>query len=165
MGSKGQQMWAMLFRRQVLASVVTGAGVALTVLGVGLGLIKFHGGMWPWWFHGVAIALLTGLITAAFAYLHVREVSRQEARRLAGEKMSHEMCTALQILVQCAYLPPDQRVQVEREAVERLRVAVREILPNIIDVPANARPVASVLRDRVEEEKRKSGKAGGAAAG
>jgi membrane protein implicated in regulation of membrane protease activity len=134
-------MWALLLRPpQILVSLATGAVVALTVLGAGLGLIGFHGGRWPWWFHGVAVALITGLITALLAQLHVRELSRREARRVAGERMSHEVCNALQILVQCTYLQPDQRAQLEGEAIERIRIAAREILPNILDIPDNARP-------------------------
>jgi len=165
MRSYGQRMWALLFRPpQVIVSLATGAVVALTVLGAGLGLIEFHGGRWPWWFHGVAVALITGLITTLLDQLHVRELSRRKARRLAGERMSHEVCTALQILVQCTYLQPDQRAQLEEEAIERIRTAAREILPNILDIPANARPSPPSSLGQ-EEGKRKSGKAGRAAAG
>jgi hypothetical protein len=129
-----------------------------------LGLIEFHGGRWPWWFHGVAVALITGLITALLTQLHVRELSRREARRVAGERMSHEVCNALQILVQCTYLQPDQRKQLEDEALERLRAAAREILPNILDIPTNARPTPPLSLVQ-GGGKRKPGKAGGAAAG
>jgi hypothetical protein len=117
--------------------------MAITVLGAGLSLIKFHGGIWPWWFHGVAVALITCSITTPVVFLHVREVSRREARRLIGEHMSHEVCTALQILVQCTYLHPLERVQLESEAIERLRVAAREILPTLLDIPASTRPFPS----------------------
>ena len=138
-------MWALRLRpSQILVSLATGVVVALTVIGAGLGLIEFHGGRWPWWFHGVAVALITGLITALLTQLHVRELSRREARRVAGERMSHEVCNALQILVQCTYLQPDQRAQLEGEAIERLRAAAREILPNILDIPTNARPTPSL---------------------
>jgi len=160
-----QRMWALLLRPpQIIVSLATGAVVAITVLGTGLGLIKFHGGSWPWWFHGVAVALITGLITTLLAQLHIRELSRREARRLAGERMSHEVCTALQILVQCTYLQPNQRAQLEDEAIERIRTAAREILPNILDIPTNARPTPPSSLGQ-EEGKRKSGKAGRAAAG
>jgi hypothetical protein len=159
MGSYGQRMWALLLRSpQILVPFAAGAVVVLSVLGTGLGLIEFHGGRWPWWFHGVAVALITGLITALLTQLHVRELSRREARRLAGERMSHEVCTALQILVQCTYLQPDQRAQLEKEAIERIRNAARDILPNILDIPANARPSPPSSLGQ-EEGKRKSGKA------
>ena len=165
MGSYGQRMWALLLRPpQILVSLATGAVLAITVLGAGLGLIEFHGGRWPWWFHGVAVALITGLITALLTQLHVRELSRREARRVAGERMSHEVCNALQILVQCTYLQPDQRAQLEGEAIERLRAAAREILPNILDIPTNARPTPPLSLVQ-GGGKRKPGKAGGAAAG
>jgi membrane protein implicated in regulation of membrane protease activity len=158
-------MWALLFRApQIIVSLATGAAVALTVLGTGLGLIKFHGGRWPWWFHGVAVAMITGLITTLLTKLNVRELSRHEARRLAGERMSHEVCNALQILVQRTYLQPERRMQLEDEAIERIRNAAREILPNILGIPTNARPTPPSSLGQ-EEGKRKSGKAGRAAAG
>lgn len=160
----GQKISALLLRQsQISVSLATGAVVAFTVLGAGLGLIKFHGGRWPWWFHGAVIALITGLITALLTKLNLREHSRREARRLAGECMSHEVCTALQILVQRTYLEPDQRAQLEDEAIERLRVAVREIMPGILDIPTTARPAASVSPGQ-DNGKSKSEKAGGAAA-
>ena len=160
------RIWILLIRRsQFLVSLSTGALVALTVLGAGLGMIKFHGGRWQWWFHGVAIALITGLITTALTQLHVRELRRREARRLAGERMSHEVCTALQILFQCTYLQPDQRSQLEGEAIERIRVAVREVLPNILEIPTDARPIPSVASCQRAEVKHKSGNASSATAG
>ena len=159
MGSYGQKMWALLLRPpQVIVSLAIGAVVALTILGAGLGLIKFHGGRWPWWFHGVAVAVITGLITTLLTQSHVRELRRREARMLAGERVSHEVCNALQILVQRTYLQPDQRAQLEDEAIERIRTAAREILPNILDIPNNARPTPPSSLGQ-EEEKRKSGKA------
>ena len=76
----GQRMWALAIRSQILVSLAIGAAATFTVLGTGLSLIEFHGGRWPWWFHGVAVALITGLITTLLAQLHVRELSRREAR-------------------------------------------------------------------------------------
>jgi hypothetical protein len=55
-------------------------------------------------------------------------------------------------------------MQLEDEAIERIRAAAREILPNILDIPTNARPTPPSSLGQ-EEEKRKSGKAGRAAAG
>jgi hypothetical protein len=78
--------------------------------------------------------------------------------------MSHEVCNALQILVQCTYLQPDQRAQLEGEAMERIRVAVREIMPDILDIPPNARPAQSSL-GHAAEAKRKYRKASRASAG
>jgi hypothetical protein len=67
----GQRMWALLLRAPpILVSLVIGAVVALTVLGAGLGLIEFHGGRWPWWFHGVSVALATGLIVTLLTYYY-----------------------------------------------------------------------------------------------
>jgi membrane protein implicated in regulation of membrane protease activity len=158
-------MWALLFRPQkILVSLAIGVVVALTVLGAGLALIKFHGRGWPWWFHGVVIALVTGVIATLITQFHVRELSRREARRLAGEHMSHEVCNALQILVQRTYLQPEQRMQLEDEAIERIRNAAREILPNILGIPTNARPVPPLSSGQGEGE-HKSGKASRAAVG
>lgn len=166
MRNYGQRMGALLLRLpQSLMSLAAGVVVALTVLGAGLGLIKFHGGRWEWWFHGVAVALITGLITSVLTQLHIRELSRGEARRLAGERMSHEVCNALQILVQSTYLHPDQRAQSESEAIERIRVAARDILPNILDIPINLRPTPSVRLGQRPGAKRKSAKASGAPTG
>jgi membrane protein implicated in regulation of membrane protease activity len=155
MGSFGQRMGNLFFRSQILVSLATGAVVAFTVLGAGLALIRFHGRGWPWWFHGVAVALITGLIAALLTRLYVRELSRREARRLAGERLSHEVCNALQILVQRMYLQPGQRAELEDEAIERIRTAAREMLPNILDIPINARP-ASPFFPGQEKKKRQS---------
>jgi hypothetical protein len=125
---------------QTLALLAVGTSVAATVFGTGLALIKFHGGIWPWWFHGLSVALATGFIAVLATYLHLQEVSRREARRRAGERMSHEVCSALQILFQCTYLYPLQRSQLETEAIERIHVAVRQILPNILEMPVDIRP-------------------------
>jgi phage gp46-like protein len=158
-----QWMQASIFRSQFLVSLAIGAAAAFTVLCAGLSLIKFHGGIWPWWFHGLAVALITGLITALLTHLHVREVSRREKRRLTGERMSHEICTCLQILAQCKYLQEvhieatsqsPQRTQWEDEAIERLRVAAREILPDLLSIPASARPVPELFASKVEAERK-----------
>jgi hypothetical protein len=154
MRTYGQRMWALSLRSQFCVALTIGSAAAFTVLGAGLALIKFHGGIWPWWFHGVSVALITGLITTLLTYLHVREVSRREARRLAGELMSHEVCTALQILLQCKYLQPNQRTKLESEAIERLRVAAREILPNLLEMSTNMRPAPLSSPEEAEEQRK-----------
>jgi len=165
MGSYGHRMWALLLRAPpILVSLATGAVVALTVLGAGLGLIEFHGGRCRGGSMVSPVALITGLITALLTQLHVRELSRREARRLAGERMSHEVCNALQILVQCTYLQPDQREQLEAEAIERIRAAAREYCRTSLNIPTSARPTPplSLVQD---EGKRNPGKQVDAAAG
>jgi hypothetical protein len=150
----GERMWASFIRSQILVSLGIGAAAAVTVLGAGLSLIKFHGGIWPWWFHGIAVALITGLITTLLTHLHVREVRRREARMLTGERLSHEMCTALQILSQCRYsknehgeviFEPHQLRQWEGEAIERLRVAARELLPDLLDIPTSTQADSTLV--------------------
>ena len=155
MRNKGWQAENFLLQRHISVSLAIGAAMALTVLGAGLAMIKFHGKGWPWWFHGVAVALITGLIAALLTRLYVRELTRREARRLAGERMSHEVCNALQILVQRMYLQPGQRAQLEDEAIERIRTAAREMLPNLLDIPITSRP-ASPLPFAQEKKKRQS---------
>jgi hypothetical protein len=158
----GRWIEASTSRSQMLVSLAIGMAAALTVMCAGLSLIRFHGGIWPWWFHGVAVALITGLITALLTNLHVREVSRREERRLAGERMSHEMCTSLQILCQCKYLKGEQlegnpqspqQGQWESEAIERLRVVAREILPEMLRIPSSARPIADPLAPEAKAER------------
>jgi len=141
-GSREANLRTLSLQSRTLVSLGVGTASACTVLGAGFALIKFHGGIWPWWFHGIAVALITGSITTLAAYLHLREVQRREARRLVGERMSHEVCTALQILFQCTYLQPVQRSKLEGEAIERLHVAVREILPGLLEMPTNVRPTS-----------------------
>jgi membrane protein implicated in regulation of membrane protease activity len=150
MGNFGQRIGSLFFRPQFLVSLAIGAAVASTVLGAGLAMIRFHGRGWPWWFHGVAVALITGLIAALLARFYVRELTRREARRLAGERMSHEVCNALQILVQRMYLQPSQRAQLEDEAIERIRTVAREMLPTILEIPIHARPASSLSLGRRE---------------
>jgi PAS domain S-box-containing protein len=53
-----------LLRQPTLLPIVSGLSVAVTILCVGLLLIKAHGPGWPWWFHGVGIALVSGLFAA-----------------------------------------------------------------------------------------------------
>jgi hypothetical protein len=154
MRTYGQRIWALSLQSQLCVSLTIGSAAAFTVLGAGLALIKFHGGIWPWWFHGVSVALITGLITTLLTHLHVREVSRRETRRLAGELMSHEVCTALQILLQCKYLQPNQRTKLESEAIERLRVAAREILPNLLEMSTNIRPSPLSPPGEAEEQRK-----------
>jgi membrane protein implicated in regulation of membrane protease activity len=152
----GQPIGDLLLRRHIFISLAIGAAMALTVLGAGLAMIKFHGKGWPWWFHGVAVALITGLIAALLTRLYVRELTRREARRLAGERMSHEVCNALQILVQRMYLQPAQRAQLEDEAIERIRTAAREMLPNLLDIPIKSRPASPLPFAQAEKKKRQS---------
>jgi hypothetical protein len=149
-----RRMWAVAFRSQIAVSIAIGAAAACTVLGAGLSLIKFHGGIWPWWFHAVAVALITGVITTLLTHLHVSEVRRRAAQMLTGERMSHEMCTALQILSQCRYakdghsefiFEPHQRMQWEGEAIERLRVAARELLPILLELDTPIDPSGNAL--------------------
>jgi hypothetical protein len=121
----------------------TGFVVAFTMLATGLSLIEAHGNGWPWWFHGIVIALITGFTAALLTWLYAREIRHHEVRMQAGERMSHEVCNALQILVQRTYLYPERRTQLEDEAIERIRKVTREILPDILDIPIQSRPQSS----------------------
>ena len=153
----GQRMWALAIRSQILVSLAIGAAATFTVLGAGLSLIKFHGGIWPWWFHGLAVALITGLITTLLTHLQVREANRRESRMLTSKRLSQEMGTALQILTQCRYskgehgeliFEPGQRMQWEGEAIERLRIAARELLPNLLDIPIDTDANSTLVPDK-----------------
>jgi PAS domain S-box-containing protein len=50
--------------RPTLIPIISGFSVAGTILALGLLLIKAHGPGWPWWFHGVSIAVASGLVAA-----------------------------------------------------------------------------------------------------
>ena len=75
--------------------------------------------------------------------LYIREVKLRENRLLAGERMSHEVCNALQLLVQRSYLCPELRAQLEDGAIERIRNVVRRQLPAVLEIPVRKRPVSS----------------------
>ena len=124
----------------VAFAVFTGVVVEVTSLGVGLLLIQAHGSGWPWWF----IASITGSMAALITWLYAREMKRHEVQVRAGERMSHEVCNALQILVQRTYLYPERRTQLEDEAIERIHKATREILPAMLEIPIAARPQSQV---------------------
>jgi hypothetical protein len=94
-------------------------------------------------------------VAAVFAGLVLRELCRRDARRLAGNHLSHEVGNALQILVDRIYLHPDQREQLEDEAIERIRAAARGILPHMVGMPANG-ATASPSSLGEGEAKRKS---------
>ena len=49
-------------------AVLMGVVVVATSLGAGLLLIRAHGGIWPWWFHGIVIASITALMAALITY-------------------------------------------------------------------------------------------------
>jgi len=114
--------------------------VELTSIGVGLLLIQAHGNGWPWWFHGIVISLVTGLMAATITWLYAREMRLHDGQVRTAEQMSHEVCNALQILVQRSYLYPDRRTQLEDEAIERIRKATREVLPDLLQIPVESRP-------------------------
>ena len=148
-------VWNYLRRRPILLVMVTGSAVALTILVVGLALISTHGnGGWPWWFHGVIISIVTGLLAAFLTNMQVREMKRREARLLAMEQTSHEVCNALQVLVQRMYLHPEHRAQLEDEAIERIRNIMREKLPNVLEIPLKARPSSHLLPSADEKQRK-----------
>jgi len=147
-------VWNYLRRRPIVLVVVTGAAVALTILVVGLALISTHGNGWPWWLHGVIISLATGLLASFLTHLQVREMKRREARLLAMEQTSHEVCNALQVLVQRMYLHPEHRAQLEDEAIERIRNIMREKLPNVLEIPLKARPSSHLLPSADEKQRK-----------
>jgi hypothetical protein len=140
-----------LLRQPIVLAVLTGGAVAFTILGLGLMLIYAHGHGWPWWFHGAVIALVTGLLAGLLTWLYVCEVKRHERQVLAGEQISHEVCNALQILVQRTYLYPERRTQLEDEAIERIRKVTREILPSILQIPMEARPVSPLANEQTQK--------------
>jgi len=129
--------------------------VVFTSIGVGLLLIRVHGNGWPWWLHGTVISLVTGLMAATITWLYAREMKIHDGQLRTAEQMSHEVCNALQILVQRMYLYPERRTQLEDEAIERIRKATREVLPDLFHIPVESRP-QSPLADGAAGRNRRS---------
>ncbi len=129
-----------LVLRPALVAILTGAAVALSVLGMGLILVNAHGNGWPWWFHGALISLVAGLLAAILTRLQLSEMKRCKARLLAMDQASDEVCNALQLLTYRMYLHPEQRARLEDEALERIRNIIRETLPNILGMSPETRP-------------------------
>jgi hypothetical protein len=129
-----------LVLRPTLVAIFTGAAVALSVLGMGLALVKAHGNGWPWWFHGAVISLVAGLLAAILTRLQLSEMKRCKARLLAMDQASDQVCNALQLLAYRMYLHPEQRARIEDEALERIRNIIRETLPNVLGMLPEARP-------------------------
>jgi hypothetical protein len=144
-----------VLQHPVAFAVLTGGAVVATSLGAGLLLIRAHGNGWPWWFHGIVIASITGFMAALITWLYACEMRRHEVQVRAGERMSHEVCNALQILVQRTYLYPERRTQLEDEAIERIHKATREILPAMLEIPIEARP-QSQFSNAIARNRRRS---------
>ncbi len=140
-GARVRKAARVFFLRYPLGfALFTGVVVELTSIGVGLLLIRAHGNGWPWWFHGIVISLITGLMAATITWLYAREMRLHDGQVRTAEQMSHEVCNALQILVQRMYLYPERRTQLEDEAIERIRKATREVLPDLLQIPVGSRP-------------------------
>jgi hypothetical protein len=92
-----------------------------------------HAGLWnvPWWLHGIVVATLAAITVGALTRL-----IRHEAKHLMeiSAEVNHNVGNALQILVQRAYMNPAEREEMVDEAIERIRVTVRDVLPQ--DAPA-----------------------------
>ena len=112
-----------------------GVVVVATSFGVGLSLIRAHGSGWPWWFHGVIVASITGFMAALITYsvcnswLKERERAENQERIIAD--VNHHVNNALTIIRGRDLLAEAERDRVVEAEIERIIWAVREILPRV----------------------------------
>jgi hypothetical protein len=145
---KLRNRWRSWVHRKLLAHprlIPVGFGLLASCCVVSMGILTLpmHAGF-PFWLHGCIISLSTGVLIGGMAHWLVRELRYQaEIRRIrleAAELISHEICNSLQVLMQRDYVDPTDRDQCVNEAIERIRTAVREILPSFSDIRPSDRP-------------------------
>jgi signal transduction histidine kinase len=78
-----------VLKHPVAFAVFTGVVVEVTSLGAGLLLMRAHGNGWPWWFHGIVIASITGFMAGLITWLYTREMRHHDITRskLAEESL------------------------------------------------------------------------------
>ena len=110
---------------------------ACVILGVGLLLIQAHGNGWPWWFHGIVIASITGLMAALITYsvcnswLRDRNRAKNHERIIA--ELNHHINNALLIIRGRKLLTETERDRLVEAEIERIIWAMKEILPRVTE--------------------------------
>lgn len=134
-----------LLAYQGLIPVGFGVLAAGCVVGMGILTLPMHAGF-PFWLHGSMIALCTGALVGGMARWLVRELRYQaeirSIRLQAAELISHEICNALQVLIQRDYVNPADRDRYINDAIERIHVAVRDVLPSVSGIHPVDRPTS-----------------------
>jgi hypothetical protein len=124
-----------VLKHPVAFAVFTGGAVAFTILGAGLLLIQVHGNGWPWWFHGIVIASITGLMAALITYsvcnsgLRDRNRAKNQERIIA--ELNHHVNNALTIIRGRKLLPETESDRLVEAEIERISWTIREILPRV----------------------------------
>jgi DNA-binding response OmpR family regulator len=126
---------ARVLKHPVAFAVFTGVVVEVTSLGAGLLLIRAHGNGWPWWFHGIVIASITGFMAALITYSVCNSWLRDRNRaknqeRIIGE-VNHHINNALTIIRGRKLLAEAERDRLVEAEIERISWTIREILPRV----------------------------------
>jgi hypothetical protein len=91
-----------VLQRPVGFAVFSGVAVVATSFGAGLLLLRAHGGSWPWWFHGIVIASITGFLAALITYSvcnsWLRERNRAKNQEQIIAEVNHHINNALTII-------------------------------------------------------------------
>ena len=124
-----------VLRHPIAFAVLTGLVVVATSIGAGLLLIRAHGAGWPWWFHGIVIASITGLMAALITYsvcnswLKDRNRAKNQERIIA--EVNHHINNALTIIRGRKLLAETERDRLIEAEIERIIWAMKEILPRV----------------------------------
>ncbi len=124
-----------VLQRPVGFAVLTGVTVMATSFGAGLLLLRAHGGSWPWWFHGIVIASITGFLAALITYSvcnsWLRERNRAKNQEQIIAEVNHHINNALTIIRGRELLAETERDRLVEAEIERIIWAMREILPMV----------------------------------
>ncbi len=124
-----------VLERPVAFAVFTGVAVVATSFGAGLLLLRAHGSRWPWWFHGIVIASITGFLAALITYSicnsWLRESNRAKNQERIIAEVNHHINNALTIIRGRQLLAETERDRLVEAEIERIIWAVREILPMV----------------------------------
>jgi len=124
-----------VLQHPVAFAMFTGVVVVVTSLGAGLLLIRAHGGGWPWWFHGIVIASITGFMAALITYSVCNSWLKDKNRAMNQERIiaevNHHINNALTIIRGRKLLADTERDRLVETEIERIIWAMQEILPRV----------------------------------
>lgn len=124
-----------VLQHPVVFTMFTGVVVLATSFGVGLLLIRAHGGGWPWWFHGIIISSITGLlaalITRSVCHSWSKDRGRAENQERIIAEVNHHINNALTIIRGRKLLAETERDRLVEAEIERIIWAMQEILPRV----------------------------------
>ena len=124
-----------VLQHPVAFAVFTGVVVEVTSLGAGLLLMRAHGNGWPWWFHGIVIASITGFMAALITYFvcnsWLRDRNRAKNQERIIAEVNHHINNALTIIRGRKLLAETERDRLIEAEIERIVWAMKEILPRV----------------------------------